>query len=66
MGRERVTVPAGSFDTFKLDHGVCRERLGAPPIGHFWVADGGALVKAEPRDPEGGNMQRIELVKLER
>jgi hypothetical protein len=67
VARERVTVPAGSFDAFKL--AITESADGGSELtqsGHFWVADGGSVVKAETRDPEDGKVHRIELVKFQR
>ncbi|MGH7326014.1 MAG: hypothetical protein ACREJ9_15415 [Candidatus Rokuibacteriota bacterium] len=61
VGRERVSVPAGSFDAFKL--AITEEGEDEPPA-HFWVADGVGVVRADV--PDDGKVHRVELVKFQR
>lgn len=58
VGTERITVPAGTFQTRHV-------RYGSPSEGHldWWLSDQvpGGLVRYTVRDPEEGSMTTVEL-----
>lgn len=67
MGKERITVPAGTFDCWKVSETVEYTMRGKSQA-HFtrltWYADGIGEVRSEDLDDAGDVIREVELVSV--